>query len=121
LNSLWIQLLSIFLTAICIISGIITFILNPGIIYNQKKEGIISENKIYCFQCKFQYPHLGKTLIHCDKCGVCYVDRDHHCDVFGKCVAQKNISVFSIFSISTCCFLMLNFFSLGYIMISSKK
>ena len=113
------KIISILLTIICIISGIITFVLNPGIIYNQKKEGINNENKIYCSQCEFQYPNLNETLTHCDNCGVCYIGRDHHCDVFGKCVAKKNINIFSTFSISVCLLLVANFCSIGIIIISN--
>ena len=106
------------MTLICIISGLITLVLNPGIVYNQKSENANNENKIYCFQCRFQYPHLKETLTHCDNCGICVYGRDHHCDVFGKCVAKNNICIFSTFSIAVCMLLLFNFGSIGYIMIS---
>lgn len=112
-----IKAISIILTLITLIFGIITFILNPGIIYNTKNEGINSENKIYCFQCRFQYPHMGMTLTHCDNCGVCYVERDHHCDVFGKCVAKKNLCIFATFSISVCFLIIGNLASIGFLFI----
>ena len=115
------KLISMLLTIITIISGTITFVLNPGIIYNQKNEGIYSENKIYCFQCRFQYPHLNMTLTHCENCGVCYVKRDHHCGVFGKCVAKNNIFIFSLFSISVCFLIVANFASIGFLAISQSK
>ena len=107
------------MTLICIISGFITLVLNPGIIYNHKSENNNNENKIYCFQCRFQYPHLKEALTHCDNCGICVYGRDHHCDVFGKCVAKNNICIFSTFSIGVCILLLFNFGSIGYIMISN--
>ena len=114
------KILSILLTLICSISGLITLVLNPGIIYNQKNEGINNENKIYCFECRFQYPHLDQKLTHCENCGVCVYGRDHHCDVFGKCVGKNNLSVFSTFSISVCILLIFNFVSMGIILVSEK-
>ena len=120
LKSLLMKLLSILLTLTCIISGLITFILNPGIIYNQKNEENNSENKIYCFECRFQYPHLGQILTHCEECGVCYIGRDHHCDVFGKCIAKNNLFIFSIFCIGVGFLFVFNFASIGFIM-SKKK
>ena len=104
------------MTIICIISGIITFVLNPGIIYNQKKEGINNENKIYCFECRFKYPHLNQTLTHCENCGVCYIGWDHHCDVFGKCIAKNNLYIFSTFLMSIILLFVVNFCSIGFIL-----
>ena len=121
LKSFFFKLISILFTLITIISGVLTLILNPGIIYNLKNEGINSENKIYCFQCRFQYPHLNMTLTHCENCGVCYVERDHHCDVFGKCVAKNNLFIFTIFAISVCFLIVVNFSSIGFLISPQKK
>ena len=118
IKSFIIKIISILLTLITIISGLITLVLNPGIIYNQKSEGINSENKIYCFQCRFQYPQLNMILTHCENCGVCYIGRDHHCDVFGKCVAKNNLYIFSTFSISVCFLILENFTSIVFLMLS---
>ena len=112
------KIVSLLLNMTCIISGLVTLVLNPGIIYNQKNEGIDTENKIYCFECRYQYPRLNMTLTHCENCGVCVFARDHHCDVFGKCVGKNNINIFSSFAISICFIFLLNFGSIGYLMIS---
>ena len=101
------KLLSLLVCIITIITGWVTFFLNPGIVYNNKD--INSENKIYCFQCRFQYPRVRRTMKHCEKCGVCYFGRDHHCDVFGKCVAKNNMKLFITFNISICCLFIINF------------
>ena len=34
------------------LSNIFTFIINPGIIYSNNK----SDEKVYCYECKFLYP-----------------------------------------------------------------
>jgi hypothetical protein len=97
LKSIVIKFLSIILTLISSISGLIALILNPGIVYNLKKEGKVCKNKIFCYQCKFEYPFLGQNISHCGECGVCYIGMDHHCDVFGKCIAKNNMNIFTIF------------------------
>ena len=106
------QLISIFLTSLSVISGWITLIRNPGIYYNDNTIDS-NETKIYCYECKFNYPHLKEPIKHCRKCGVCCFGRDHHCDVFGKCVAKNNMRVFITFSISMCTLLMFNFIALA--------
>ena len=109
-----VKIISLLLTLLCIISGWITFILNPGIIFNDKNANN-NEPKIYCNECKFLYPHLKEKLEHCDKCGVCCFGIDHHCDIFGKCVAKNNLNIFITFSISICLLFIVNFISLAFI------
>ena len=108
------KIISILLNLICILSGWITLIKNPGIIYNDNNEEN-NEPKIYCFQCRFRYPHLKQQITHCDKCGVCCFGRDHHWDVFGKCVAKDNLIIFVTFTISICILLLFNFISIIFI------
>ena len=98
-------MISVLLNLICMITGWITFILNPGIVFNDKNVDN-NEPKIYCYQCRFLYPHLKQPISHCEKCGVCCFGRDHHCDVFGKCVAKNNLKIFVTFSISICILLI---------------
>ena len=110
------KIVSVLLTLLCIITGWLTLILNPGIIYNDKNVNN-SEPKIYCYQCRYTYPHLKQTLKHCEKCGVCCFGRDHHCDVFGKCVAKDNLNIFVTFSIGICLLLIINFISIALMVI----
>lgn len=105
----------VLLTLLCIVSGWATLILNPGIVYNEKNKEI-NEPKIYCYECRFQYPHLKEPLTHCEKCGVCCFGRDHHCDVFGKCVAKNNMKIFITFSVGICLLLVCNLISIILIM-----
>ena len=69
-----------------------TYILNPGTVYTRKP----NENIKYCKSCKYSYPYNQK-LVHCNLCGICLVNVDHHCDVFGKCIAKNNIICFYSF------------------------
>ena len=119
LKSIIIKSLSIILTLISSISRLIALILNPGIVYNLKKEGKVSNNKIFCYQCKYEYPFLGENMSHCGECEVCYIGMDHHCDVFGNCIAKKNMNIFTIFLTCLCFLFVVDLTSLAF-MISSK-
>ena len=87
-------------------SGLISYIINPGIIYNKvdnrNKDNSISniDNKILCVHCGFKYPNLNLPLEHCDDCGVCIFEKDHHCGIIGKCIAKNNYISFMLFVIS---------------------
>jgi len=110
LKSIILKLISIFLNLLSIITGWITLIKNPGVVFNDNTIDV-NEPKIYCYQCKYLYPHLKEPIKHCRKCGVCCFGRDHHCDVFGKCVAKNNTRIFMAFSLCTCILIMFNFIS----------
>jgi len=58
-----------------------------------------------CFECKNSIPKRG---YHCDVCGICIKQYDHHCTWINNCVGKRNIGRFIFFLI----FLIL---SLGFI------
>ena len=69
-----------------------TYASNPGTVYTRKS----NENLKYCKSCNYSYPYNPK-LNHCCICGICIINVDHHCDVFGKCIAKNNIFCFYFF------------------------
>ena len=75
-----------------LLSALLTYLLNPGTIYKSDK----NQNKAYCKFCDFNYPY-HKKLKHCYSCNVCIIGIDHHCGVFGKCIARNNIICFYCF------------------------
>ena len=56
-------------------------------------------NKYICDRCNY-YEELSKAksdgLNHCPYCKVCVQNFDHHCDLFGKCIAGGNVRSFYI-------------------------
>ena len=72
----------------------LTYTLNPGTIFNNGKNPI--KHMYYCKFCKYNYP-FSPNIKHCERCGVCFIKQDHHCGVFGKCIAKNNIACFYLF------------------------
>ena len=85
-----------------IISSVINYIINPGIIFDYKNLIEI----LYCPECKIYYPKTGRKIVHCDVCEICIIGYDHHCDVIGKCVGKYNMIIFIVFALSGMTFLM---------------
>ena len=94
---------------VSLLSSILLFIINPGIVYSNKN----NNEKAYCDACKFSYPIDNKKMHHCFLCGVCITNYDHHCGVIGRCVGKYNIIIFFIFVVSNtgfiCCFYLIIF------------
>ena len=91
-------------TSFSIISSILLFIINPGIIYSDKNN--TNEEKNYCPFCQFLYPNNNKKMRHCNICGVCVCRLDHHCGVVGKCVGKYNTFIFITFVLSSSSLMM---------------
>ena len=77
-----------------------TFLANPGIpdkIFTRVKNGETVDPlptkeedwAKYCQKCELM--NVSKhTYSHCSSCGVCVENEDHHCAIFGKCIARNN-------------------------------
>ena len=85
-------IVAMFFNALYILSALFTYLLNPGIVYKSGKNRRLK----FCKDCNFDYP-FHKKLKHCHICGVCVIGIDHHCGVFGKCVARNNLFWFYCF------------------------
>ena len=70
-----------------------TFLLNPGIMFQNVKDEESDVNMDYCKECNQYYPK-SKKVKHCQICMVCTDHRDHHCGVIGKCISKGNIKWF---------------------------
>lgn len=60
----------------------------------------------YCDSC---YVWRPARAAHCNKCGVCVSNMDHHCPWLSNCLGQRNywyFFMFLTFAVSTCIFLL---------------
>jgi len=105
-----------------ILTGLITFLLNPGITFKEKDGKENPKMKICnCPHCNFTYPKHIKPYTHCFTCGVCVPAADHHCGVFAKCIANRNIAYFYLFPICTIFNFIVFIISLIYHFAKKKK
>jgi len=87
----------------CVISFLLTVIINPGIpkreTFSKKVEreykGDFSTLR-KCDKCNIILPMTIKVE-HCSFCNICILNRDHHCPWIGKCVGRYNIVQFCVF------------------------
>ena len=79
--------------SIAIISSVLNYIINPGIILR-------FVDKVYCSICKRLYPKTSRKIVHCGICNICIQGYDHHCGVIGKCVGKYNMVIFASLSLS---------------------
>jgi hypothetical protein len=110
------KIISLVLFLASTITGLYTFIINPGVTFKEKNNNNNNQQgKNYlCPNCNFTYPKNGKTYQHCFSCQVCAPDSDHHCGIFGKCIGYKNKISFYLFPTFSIILLILCFVSVFY-------
>ena len=64
---------------------------DPGIVMQSSTD----EDAVECQKCEMMRP---KNASYCETCGCCVVKIDHHCPFIGRCVAQKNLGAFHLFT-----------------------
>ena len=95
-----------------LISIIMIFLINPGIPgrkYFFKNYGDERKNCDFCNKCNLITPK-ELNITHCDKCSICILKYDHHCNWIGKCIGKGNIIFFVSLVISLFLFLFSAFF-----------
>ena len=100
---------------IFLFSIVMTFFMNPGIPGRKYfyKNSEVKEDKTYfiCHKCNLMVPE-ELNIVHCDKCNICILNYDHHCDWIGKCVGKGNNIFFVCFFISLFLFIFSALFTI---------
>ena len=70
--------------------------MNPGIEMKIDKDEELEENEagMYCTICEV---YRSPRTEHCDDCGVCIMEYDHHCPWTSKCIGKGNAYFFYCF------------------------
>lgn len=87
---------------------ILTTLSDPGVVTkeyyleNYRPDKIVIKNYRICRKCNIVMD-LDKKFEHCVECGICIMERDHHCPWTSKCIGKKNLWLFNgfIFSLFT--------------------
>lgn len=69
--------------------------LDPGTLFEDEDDSHNEERNL-CMTCSIYKVRTSKHCIWCNKCVRKY---DHHCSVFGKCIAGRNVILFYLFII----------------------
>lgn len=90
-----------------------TSLINPGYPRNnrERRTGNPREEYYLCGECQF-YVKKNIGVSHCDECGICIENHDHHCPWTSHCIGKNNTVSFYIFIMSTLfsiCYLPLAF------------
>ena len=94
-------------TSIVDITSVLSFLFvcfaNPGIIHDKKysekeiKEKYKVLRRFNCCQiCHIYVPETIK-IGHCEYCGRCIIEQNHHSFIFGKCIGKYTFFVYIIF------------------------
>ena len=110
---LYMEVMLISFYLMCFIGHMYIYLINPGIpnIKYYSKTFIKSENFIemkdeekkgyyLCEICNI-IVNVKDGIEHCDECGICVKNYDHHCYWTGKCIAKNNIWAFTLFTFGT--------------------
>ena len=105
------MLLSFYLN--CFINHMYIYLINPGIpdikqysktiLKNQNFSKMKNEEKKNYYLCEICNIIINSkdNIEHCEDCGICLRNYDHHCYWTGKCIAKNNIWAFNLFSLGT--------------------
>ena len=55
----------------------------------------------HCNTCDIDL-YTDSSISHCNTCGCCIVDLDHHCPWMGKCIGQDNLKSFYLTMVLFC-------------------
>ena len=78
---------------------------DPGIVFKTPENDAIRNktcpkgHRAKCTQCQVWRP-AGAS--HCYDCDVCIYELDHHCPWTGKCIGQRTLQVFYVFTSTLC-------------------
>ena len=91
--------LCMYIYVICLYFAL--FISNPGIVVRDPQINLSDDEsgtvQLYCDRCNTL---RSDNVFHCSFCDVCIKKHDHHCVWIGKCVGQRNLYLFYVFTVS---------------------
>ena len=120
----FLKFLNIFSFLIPFFSHLIIFFINPGTPnlnsnffklneFEKENKNKNKENFLYCKICNI-FVKEEENVVHCDECNLCVKYYDHHCYWTSKCITDKNIFFFYLFTFGTIVFVIVIIMSIVY-------
>ena len=86
---------------VCIILGalvsyILTALRDPGVVLSDASHDLDEDTTGNTSLCKHCLIFREKNIEHCEDCGLCMKNLDHHCIFTGKCIAENNLISFYV-------------------------
>lgn len=111
---------SSFLTTLLFVLGYIFFavcyillmVMNPGVPTEKKHFDINDLNFNYkqCQKCNcIFHKNDFKNVTHCEECGICVEESEHHCNFATKCIGKNNKTIFRAWIVSCISFAFIMF------------
>lgn len=73
------------------VSYTVTAVKDPGVVFNDVGNDLEEDTSGRSSLCKYCLIYKDKNIEHCEDCGLCMKNLDHHCIFTGKCIAQNNL------------------------------
>ena len=83
-----------------LISYIATALRDPGVVLGEDTDDLEEDTTGHTSLCKHCLIFRASNIEHCDECGLCMRNLDHHCIFTGKCIAEKNLITFYLMLVS---------------------
>lgn len=83
-----------------LLSYMATALKDPGVVLSDATDDLEEDTTGNSSLCKFCLIFREKNIEHCEECGLCMRDLDHHCIFTGKCIAEKNLLSFYLMLVS---------------------
>lgn len=92
---------------------------NSRMIYFTESDGSTTTYvQKYCTTCNIFRPHLAA---HCNDCGKCVLDKDHHCLWLDNCIGRNNVKMFFSFIITLLILDLYNAFTFSNLIKKEKR
>lgn len=93
----WYQVAGTCIILSALVSYLVTAMKDPGVVLSEYESDLDEDTEgksTLCSQCLI---FRDRTIEHCDDCGLCMKNLDHHCIFTGKCIAENNLICFYTF------------------------
>jgi len=94
------QIIGTCIILVTLLSYLVTAMKDPGVVLSEYESDLEEDTDGKTTLCNKCLIFRDRTIEHCDDCGLCMKNLDHHCIFTGKCIAENNLFCFYTFLVS---------------------